>query len=117
MAQIAWGLKVLAKESKLPVLALAQLNSDSEKGTTRKPRMNDLRESKALAQTADKVILIHNPKAVERAEKYRMGADANTDGDLPAEAVDLIVAKNRGGRTGTAQCKFLPSYTRFEEMA
>ncbi len=117
VAEIARSLKVLAKETGVPVLALAQLNSDSERAPNggRKPRMNDLRESKAIAQNADKIILIHNPHAVERAETYR-----NENGDeapFPAECVDLIVAKNRGGRTGTAQADFWPSCTLFAESS
>lgn len=113
VAEISRNLKVLAKEMQVPVLALAQLNSDSEKAPSggRKPRMNDLRESKAIAQNADKIILIHNPHAVERAETYR----DDKDEQLPGEMVDLIVAKNRGGRTGTVQATFWPSCTLFED--
>ena len=118
VAEIARSLKVLAKEAEVPVLALAQLNADSENfngGRGRPPRLGDLRESKALGQNADKVILIHNPAANARAEAIRQGEHSH--GPLPAEEVDLIVAKNRGSRTGTTKVLFFPSYTLFQSKS
>jgi replicative DNA helicase len=116
MSEVARQMKVLAKESGLPVIALAQLNSDSEKvNAQRKPRMNDLRESKALAMNADKIVLIHNSAAIARAEAYRTSANGEFKYDLSPELVDLIVAKNRGGQTGTVPALFQPSFTLFEE--
>jgi replicative DNA helicase len=64
---------------------------------------------------ADKIVLIHNPSAVDRAETYRSSGGEGFKYDLPAEFVDLIVAKNRGGQTGTIPAKFWPSFTLFEE--
>lgn len=118
VSQMGRELKVMAKALGLPVLALAQLNDDANKGGARgkprKPRGSDLRESKALLQHSDKVVLIDNPHAQRRAEEYRQGMKVK--GDLPAEVVDLIVDKNRGMSTGTVQAQFWPSYTLFEDV-
>lgn len=119
VAEIARGLKVLAMECRVPVLVLAQLNSDSEKAgkSERKPRLGDLRESKAIGQNADAVILIHNPAAVERAEEYRNDSAKRFDA-LPMETVDLILAKRRGGgRTGTVQVGFWPTIVTFANLS
>jgi replicative DNA helicase len=103
VARISRRLKALARELKVPVIALAQLNRESEKRDDRKPRLSDLRESGAIEQDADIVLLLHRP------EYY----DPN---DRPGEA-DLIVAKNRNGATGTVKLVFLRHCTRFESMA
>lgn len=107
--------KKMAKELDLVVLLLAQLNDDSAK-EKRKPRVKDLRESKALLQDADKVILIHNPAAVERAEAYANGDAQRVDPDQ-ADEVDLIVGKHRGGPTGTIRALYWPTYTTFGAYA
>lgn len=112
---IGRSLKSIAKERNVPVVALAQLNADASARKDGKPRMSDLRESKALGMHADKIILIHNPHAVARAQAKRSGSDF--DKAPEAEEVDLIVDKNRGGRTGTVQATFFPHYTLFDNAS
>jgi len=107
--------KKMAKELDITVLLLAQLNDDSAK-EKRKPRVKDLRESKALLQDADKVVLIHNPNAVVRAEAYANGDAVAPDPDQ-ADEVDLIVGKHRGGPTGTIRALYWPTYTTFGAYA
>jgi replicative DNA helicase len=103
IAKISRRLKTLARDLKVPVIALSQLNRAVENREDRRPRMADLRESGAIEQDADMVLLLHRP------EYY----DAN---DQPGVA-ELIVAKNRNGATGTVKLTFLKHLTRFENFA
>ncbi len=103
IAKISRRLKALARELDVPVLALSQLNRAVETREDRRPRMADLRESGAIEQDADIVLLLHRP------EYY----DPN---DSPGIA-ELIVAKNRNGRTDSVKMTFLKNYMRFENLA
>jgi replicative DNA helicase len=103
IAKISRRLKTLARELKVPVIALSQLNRAVESREDKRPRMADLRESGAIEQDADLVLLLHRP------EYY----DAN---DQPGVA-ELNVAKNRNGPTGTVRLTFLKNLTRFENFA
>lgn len=94
VAKISWELKSLAKELRIPILALSQLNRQSEFREGGRPQLGDLKESGSLEQDADVVCLIH------RAE------------DLPGKA-SVIVAKNRNGATGEAVLVFAPAQCRF----
>jgi replicative DNA helicase len=108
IADISSGIKALAKELRVPVIVLAQLNRELEKDKSRKPRMSDLRESGAIEQDADLVGLLYKP-------------DAGDEEDAPAEAdgvpVNLLIAKQRNGPTGDVNLTFLKPYTRFESAA
>lgn len=103
IAKISRRLKTLARELHVPVIALSQLNRAVESREDRRPRMADLRESGAIEQDADMVLLLHRP------EYY----DPN---DQPGIA-EVIIAKNRNGATGTVKLTFLKSLTRFENLA
>jgi replicative DNA helicase len=103
--------KKMAKELDAAVILLAQLNDDSAK-EKRKPRVKDLRESKALLQDANAVVLIHNPHAIARAEAYANGGGAPADPN-DADEVDLIVGKVRHGAPGTLRALYWPTYTAF----
>jgi len=103
IAKISRRLKTLARELKVPVIAISQLNRAVESREDKRPRMADLRESGAIEQDADMVLLLHRP------EYY----DVN---DQPGIA-ELIVAKNRNGPTGSAKLTFLKNLTRFENLA
>ncbi|WP_165232366.1 replicative DNA helicase [Aquisphaera insulae] len=103
IAKISRRLKTLARELHVPVIALSQLNRGVENREDRRPRMADLRESGAIEQDADMVLLLHRP------EYY----DPN---DQPGIA-EVIVAKNRNGPTGTAKLTFLNKLTRFENLS
>ncbi len=104
VAEISRGMKAMAKELKVPVIVLAQLNRESEK-ETRNPRPSDLRESGAIEQDADAILLL-SPKR-----------KADTDGETISSSQWLIrveLAKNRNGPTGIATLLFNRSYTRYE---
>jgi replicative DNA helicase len=104
VSKISRGLKLLAKELEVPVIALSQLNRGPEQRTDKKPVISDLRESGAIEQDADMVILLHREDAYEK-ESPRAGE------------ADLIVAKHRNGPTTTITAAFQGHYSRFVDMA
>jgi len=110
IADISSGIKALAKELKVPVLVLSQLNRELEKDKSRKPRLSDLRESGAIEQDADVVGLLYKPNAGDDED----GAQAEEADGLP---VNLLIAKQRNGPTGDINLTFLKNYTRFESAA
>jgi replicative DNA helicase len=110
IADISSGIKALAKELKVPVLVLSQLNRELEKDKSRKPRLSDLRESGAIEQDADVVGLLYKPNAGDDED----GAAAEEADGLP---VNLLIAKQRNGPTGDINLTFLKNYTRFESAA
>jgi replicative DNA helicase len=103
ISKISRRLKTLARELRVPIIALSQLNRNVENREDRTPRMADLRESGAIEQDADMVLLLHRP------EYY----DPN---DQPGIA-EVIVAKNRNGRTDKVKLTFLKNFMRFENLA
>ena len=109
ISDISSGIKALAKELKVPVLVLSQLNRELERDKNRKPRLSDLRESGAIEQDADLVGLLYKPSAGDDDE----GMTEEADG-VP---VNLLIAKQRNGPTGDINLTFLKSYTRFESAA
>lgn len=100
VAQISRRLKCLAKDLNIPVLALSQLNRLAEAREDKRPRLADLRESGAIEQDADTVILLHRPDFYDKT-------------DQPGIA-EAIVAKNRSGACGTVKMSFLKPVMRFE---
>ena len=103
ISEISRGLKTMAKELGCPVIGLSQLNRAAESRPNRRPNTADLRESGAIEQDADVVMLIY------RDEVY----DPNTKEPGVAE---IIVAKNRNGKTGAVKLAWLGDYTCFENL-
>jgi replicative DNA helicase len=107
LASISRSLKGLAKELNVPVVVLSQLSRAPEARSDKRPQLSDLRESGALEQDADVVILIF------REEMYKQGNEpAESDG-----IAELILAKQRNGPTGVVKLAFLRQQTRFANLA
>jgi replicative DNA helicase len=111
ISDISGGLKALAKELKVPVIVLSQLNREVERDKTRTPRLSDLRESGAIEQDSDVVGLLYKP-GVTKAE----GGDEPVD-NPESMPVNLLIAKQRNGPTDVVNFTFLKLFTRFESAA
>src|SRR5204863_2112200 len=103
VAQISRRLKYLARELKIPVLALAQVNRSSEDRQDHRPRLSDLRESGAIEQDADTVMLLHRPDASEPGQHEGV--------------IEVIVGKQRNGPTGEVTLTYVKQFMRFENFA
>jgi replicative DNA helicase len=108
ISEISAGLKGLAKELKLPIIVVAQLNRQPEQRLGGKPRLSDLRESGSIEQDADLVALLVRPELYEEDEEARV--------EKAGEA-ELIIAKQRNGPVGEIPLTFLKEFTRFETRA
>jgi replicative DNA helicase len=107
VSEISRGLKALARELKVPVIALSQLSRQPEMRESREPRLSDLRESGAIEQDADLVLFLWR-------ENGKPGEE-NTDSD--GEVINLRLAKHRNGPTGEVKLWFKKSQTRFVSYA
>ena len=104
IAVISRNLKALARELQVPVVAVSQLSRAPERRETFRPRLSDLRESGAIEQDADVVLMLFR-------EDYYNPTDENQG------TAEVIVAKQRNGPTGSVKLAFLKEYTRFENLA
>ncbi len=111
VAAVSRGLKALAKEMKVPVIALSQLSRASEqRGGDKKPMLSDLRESGSIEQDADVVCFIH------RDSYYNKDENGDEDPESKGKA-EIIIAKQRNGPTGSVHLAYLSDYTRFENLS
>jgi replicative DNA helicase len=111
VSAISRGLKALAKELRVPVVALSQLSRASEqRGGDKKPMLSDLRESGSIEQDADVVAFIH------RDSYYKKDENGEEDPDSKNKA-EIIIAKQRNGPTGSVHLAYRADCTRFENMA
>ena len=105
VTEISRGLKALARELQVPVLALSQLSRSVELRQSKQPMLSDLRESGSLEQDADIVMFLYR-------EDYYKGAD-----DTPSHITELIVAKHRNGPTGRVTLFFKEDCTKFISLS
>ncbi|WP_247869247.1 replicative DNA helicase [Ahrensia sp. R2A130] len=121
ITEITTGLKALAKELNVPIIALSQLSRQVENREDKRPQLSDLRESGSIEQDADVVLFVY------RDEYYAERAIADVDSKdyeknlIRYEAgrgkAEVIIAKQRHGPTGIANLAFQPEYTRFSDLA
>ena len=108
VAAISGGIKALAKELDIPILILAQLNRQAEQGG--RPKLSHLRESGAIEQDADIVMILHRERELQQdadpVEIARNGIES-----------ELIIAKHRNGETGIVELVFFPAYTLFQDKS
>ena len=108
IADISGGVKALAKELRVPIIVMSQLNRQPEQRDEGKPKLSDLRESGAIEQDADIVGLLVRPE---------MYADDKDEKDEKRGKATLFIAKQRNGPTGEVDLTFRGEYTRFEDAA
>jgi replicative DNA helicase len=107
IAEISRGLKALAKDLKIPIIAISQLNREVEKRDG-KPKLSDLRESGAIEQDADLILFIH---------REDMAGGDTPDAASPTAVAEIVIGKHRNGGTGAVKMTFIKEYTRFENYA
>jgi len=104
IAEISRSLKALARELEIPVVALSQVNRDTE---GKRPNLANIRESGSIEQDADVVLFLHRDRGIDR----------ESDEAPNVVETELIVAKQRNGPVGTVKIAFVPRYTKFESLA
>ncbi len=120
ITEISVGLKSLAKELQVPVLALSQLSRQVEARDDKRPQLSDLRESGSIEQDADAVLFVY------REEYYHDRAEPTGDSDKHAQWIarkeeiqgiaEVIIGKQRHGPIGTVRLKFVPNFTKFSNL-
>ncbi len=108
LSKLAFGIKGLAKEFRIPIVTLAQLNREVTKRGNKRPQLQDLKETSGLEESADVVTFIHRP------EYYGIRVDA--EGNSTTGIAEFIIAKQRNGPTGSARFLFAKEYVRFENL-
>jgi replicative DNA helicase len=122
ITEIARGLKSLARELEVPVIALSQLSRSVERREDKRPMLSDLRDSGSIEAEADVVGFIYRPTYYARKEAISQEGEEKADtergaGEYEGEEAEVIIAKQRNGPTGTVKLSFLPKFARFENLA
>lgn len=108
VSEISRQLKILAKELKVPVIALSQLSRSIEQRQDKRPMLSDLRESGSIEQDADIVAFLH------RDDYYH---DGEEEGGIPNNTVEVIIEKNRSGARGSVELMFQKEYNKFSSIS
>ncbi|NLN79140.1 MAG: replicative DNA helicase [Armatimonadetes bacterium] len=121
ISEIARGLKSLARELKVPVIALSQLSRAVEKREDKRPMLSDLRESGSIEAEADLVMMLYRPeyyqiKEVEDTESVRGREGEGGSAQRHVEPTEILIAKHRNGPTGTVKVGFVKEFASFENL-
>ncbi|ENN91534.1 replicative DNA helicase [Bartonella schoenbuchensis] len=121
ITEITTGLKALAKELNVPIIALSQLSRQVENRTDKRPQLSDLRESGSIEQDADVVLFVYREEYYLKNEEPKEGTPEYVKWQAEMEKVfgiaDILIAKQRHGPTGTAHLAFQSEFTRFSDLA
>ena len=121
VSEITTGLKALAKELHVPILALSQLSRQVEQREDKRPQLADLRESGSIEQDADVVMFVFREEYYLERNQPRENTEEHRQWQQDMEAVtgkaDVIIGKQRHGPTGTVTLQFTPEFTRFSNLA
>lgn len=117
ISEISRGLKLLAKQLHVPVIALSQLNRSLEKRPDKRPVMSDLRESGAIEQDADLILFIYREDMYNKLDGDKLAGKGNDETPQTPTDAEIIVGKNRHGPTGTVTLSFDGRFTRFRNRA
>ena len=122
ITEISRGLKNIAREMKVPVIALAQLSRAVERREDKRPMLSDLRDSGSIEAEADLVSFIYRPAYYERKQEVSRDDEAGDSGgqrpgEYEGEEAEVIIAKHRNGPTGTVKVAFLARFARFDNLA
>ena len=121
VSTITMGLKSLAKELAVPVIALSQLSRQVESRDDKRPQLSDLRESGSIEQDADVVVFVFREEYYLANKEPRPGSEEHlkwqTEMDIVTGKAEIIIGKQRHGPTGTVQAHFDAHITRFGDLA
>jgi len=121
VTEITTGLKALAKELNVPIMALSQLSRQVESRDDKRPQLSDLRESGSIEQDADVVMFVFREEYYLKNKEPREGTEEHFKWQAEMEAIhgraEVIIGKQRHGPTGTVQLQFEANVTRFSNLA
>jgi replicative DNA helicase len=121
ISEIARGLKSLARELKVPVIALSQLSRAVERREDKRPMLSDLRESGSIEAEADLVMMLYRPeyyniKEVTDTEEVAGTKASGIPTEVNVEETEILIQKHRNGPTGTVKLGFIKDYASFTNL-